>query len=449
MSRFGEGKVIDSPAVSIRSYSTWRERRLLAIPALLLAIFFFLSPPVQAFEGRGGETVTIAADEVIEDDLYVGAQTVVINGVVKGDLFFGATTVTINGTVEGDVMGGGQSLIINGAVNDDVRVGLAALTLGEESQVGGDLLVGGYSLEAQPGSIIGGSLYMGGGQARLAGVVEKDVAVGVGGLEIEGAVWGDVNAEVGDAGEGALLNPLSFMPDAPAVPSVPLGLTLHESASIEGDINYRSSSEAALPAIFSDRVNFERTVAETVAEPTRTAQLWGIVQRIVALVLIGLLLAWLLRRPLQRAANILDEELGSSTVWGIIVALVTPVAILVGVGLLVFLAVLFGLAQLGLISGVLLSVGLPFLLAVGTGFLLVWGLISKIVVGYWVGRKTMASATSIWGPVILGLVLVAVLSSIPYLGILVNLLVGIWGLGAAWLLLRGRTHDQVAVEHAV
>src|SRR3989304_5776128 len=75
---------------------------LVAIFALALAI------PARAFDGRGGDTVTIPAGEVIEDDLYVGAGTFTLDGVVKGDLIVAGSTITINGTVEGDLLAAGR-----------------------------------------------------------------------------------------------------------------------------------------------------------------------------------------------------------------------------------------------------------------------------------------------------------------------------------------------------
>ncbi len=70
--------------------------------AILLALTFIT--PAYAFDGRSGDKVVIEAGEVINDDLYVGAQEFVLDGTVNGDLIVFAQTVTINGKVDGDLM---------------------------------------------------------------------------------------------------------------------------------------------------------------------------------------------------------------------------------------------------------------------------------------------------------------------------------------------------------
>ncbi|MEM7129034.1 MAG: polymer-forming cytoskeletal protein [Chloroflexota bacterium] len=415
-----------------------------AVLSTLLAftLLLVMGLPVFAFEGRGGDEIIIAEGEVIEDDLYVGAQTLIVDGVVKGDLFFGASTAIINGTVEGDVTGGGQTVVINGTV-EDVRVGLTSLTLGEGSHVQGDLMMGGFNLDAQSGSVIDGDALLGAGQAKLAGRIAKDLMAGVNGLEILGTIGGDVDAEVGVPGEPIPFNPAQFMPDAPEIDMIPGGLTIGDSASIEGKLTYRSAQPSDITDVAAGGTNFELNPESefTQAEPTLTDQIWRIGRRVIALILIGLFLGWLLRRPIQRAANQLDTDLGSSSLWGIITTIVTPFVLFFGLGILILLAVIFGAIQLDLIGEAVMALGVPTLIAIGAGFFAIWGLVSKVIVGYWLGRKMSPNSASIWGPLLIGIIIIAILSSIPYLGTLVNIVVAILGLGATWLVLRNKSQE--------
>lgn len=410
---------------------------------LTLLLLGFGTLPALAIDGRAGDTVTIGADEVVDDDLYVGAQTLVIDGVVKGDVFFGVTTATINGTVEGDINGGAQSVIINGTV-DDVRVGLTSLTLSEGSNIQGDLLMGGFSLDAQSGSNVDGDLLLGAGQARLAGRIGKDVMAGVNGLEILGSIGGDVDATVGTQGEAMPFNPGLFMQNGPAIPNVLGGLTVGESASIGGELNYSAPRAADVGDVAAGGTTFELEAGDdvTAAEPTVASQLWQMARRVIALVLLGLFFAWLFRRPILRAADQLDADLGSSALWGVITTVIMPFVLLFGVGVLIALALLFGVIQLGLISQTALSVGIPALIAIATAFVFIWGLISKVIVGYWLGRKMFSNSGSIWIPLLIGIVLIAILSSVPYLGLLVNIVVAVMGVGAIWLILRESFRQQ-------
>ena len=86
------------------------KRNILVFASLaLLASLLFVSS-AWAIETRGGQNVTIGADEVIEDDLYVGAETVTVEGTVRGDLVAAGGTVRMNGTVEGDIISAGQTV---------------------------------------------------------------------------------------------------------------------------------------------------------------------------------------------------------------------------------------------------------------------------------------------------------------------------------------------------
>ena len=177
-------------------------RKLLIIVGLTLLISMLAVPGVQAFEGRGGDVVVIEADEVIEDDLYVGAGEFRLDGTVKGDLFVVGGTLTINGVVEGDLVAAGQSVIVNGTVADDARIAGYALIV--EGQVADDLIAAGFSLGNQSDSNVGGDLLYGGYQALLAGTIGGDVEIGGGAVEIAGAIEGDAKVDVGgtDPDEG-------------------------------------------------------------------------------------------------------------------------------------------------------------------------------------------------------------------------------------------------------
>lgn len=439
-----------------RNYSKLRHRQplILLVMALLLLL---IAVPIYAFEGRNGESVTVAAGEVIEDDLYVGAQELVIDGTVDGDLFFGAqtavingtvtgnvyggaTSVEINGTIEGDFFGGGQSITIAGEVLDDVRVGLTSLVLADGSLIGGDLLMGGFNLETKPESNIVGDALLGGAQARLAGKIGKDVLAAFNGLEVLGTIAGDLEARVGARGEEVPFNPSQFIPDAPQFDTIPGGLLIGDAANIGGKLSYSSPQEAEGVAESAEGgVEFTQEIDETAAvqQPTIGSYLRTAVSRIIALVLLGLLLAWLLRHPILRAARELDQNFASSTVWGIITAIITPIMLIIALGILFVLGAIFGLLQLGMVGSTLAGVGIPTLIFIATGFAVVWGLISKVIVGYWLGSKIISGDESYWMPLILGIVIVAILCSIPFfVGTIFNIVIAILGLGATWLTIR-------------
>lgn len=61
--------------------------RGLAAILIVTLLMIFTAVPVLAFDARSGATVTVASGETVDDDLYVGANTVIIDGTVNGDLW--------------------------------------------------------------------------------------------------------------------------------------------------------------------------------------------------------------------------------------------------------------------------------------------------------------------------------------------------------------------------
>ncbi len=101
--------------------------------AVVLLLLFVCSGPSHA-EVRQGNEVTIAEDEVIDDDLYVFAQKVTVNGTIKGDLIVFAQQININGSVDGDLIAAAQQVLVNGKVSDDARIAGQVLTLQGEAR---------------------------------------------------------------------------------------------------------------------------------------------------------------------------------------------------------------------------------------------------------------------------------------------------------------------------
>ena len=118
--------------------------------------------PLGAADFRGGDEVVVAADEVIDDDLYAAGETIRIEGTVRGDVIAAGQQVVISGTVEGDLMACGQAVVVTGRVGDDIRMAGMALQLGDGATVSDDVIAAGFSLEAARGRL----RRLGGGSGR-------------------------------------------------------------------------------------------------------------------------------------------------------------------------------------------------------------------------------------------------------------------------------------------
>jgi cytoskeletal protein CcmA (bactofilin family) len=407
----------------------------LALLAVLLAI-----SPGWAVESQSGDQVIIGPDEVVDDDLYATANEIVVEGTVRGDLVAFGRSVTVDGTVEGDLIGAGQSVEIGGEVDDDVRIAGQALLLSEDASVGDDLIAAAYSLQNEPESNVGGTLWYAGYQALLAGTVGEDLAGAANALTLGGEIGGDADVDV-DGEEGGAAPPAFVpVPQVP-IPTVEPGLTLTDSALIGGNLTYQSSTEAQIDSgarIEGDVVREERPVEEEEEEAARsplTETVLDALGSLVALVLVGLLLVWIVPGWIRhRAYTVLDRPLASLG-WGLLGLVAFPVLGVVVLLVTILLAIVLGLLTLGGLVALIIVLGL---LAVAALVLALWasaGYLAQIVVSFLAGVLLVEAIRPGRGrgrvlPLVVGLILYVVLRAIPVLGPLVGLAVVLLGLGA-------------------
>jgi cytoskeletal protein CcmA (bactofilin family) len=183
------------------------------VPALLVVFLGSVSFAFANTVVRTGDAVSLAADQLIEGDLYAAAGKVNISGEVIEDAVIAAGQVTLNGTVgENAFIVAGQTSI-HGTVGDDLRIVSGEVTIA--NPVMGDLLV------------LGGSVHI-----LSTASVTGDVLVYAGEVVIEGSVGGDVLGTVS-----------TLRLDAPVAGNVDVTVeqfTLGDAATVTGSVQYVS-----------------------------------------------------------------------------------------------------------------------------------------------------------------------------------------------------------------
>jgi hypothetical protein len=379
----------------------------------------------------------IGRDEVIAGDLYAAGNTVTIDGTVKGDLVVVASQIIVNGTIEGDLLAAGQAVIVNGVVNDDVRAGGQAIMLGPGARVGGDLAVGGMSLDNQSGSVVKGDVLAGAFQALLAGEVGRNVRGGMNRMELRGTVGGDVDVSV--SGE-ASASPVQFSPAGQTpIPNVRPNLTLANSARVGGKLIYQSSAAASIDpaAQVAGGVAYTQVAATQTATPVPGIAWLSYLRRLAGLLLVGLLLLWLVPAWTRRLADSVEAEPLPDLAWGL-VAFVTLVAAVIAILILtIVLAIAFGFLKLGGLVALIISLGLLINAALVISYIAFAGYIAAIVVAFMAGRWLLRKTQPAWAeqpivPLVIGLIVYIILTAIPWLGTLIGLAVTLLALGALW-----------------
>jgi hypothetical protein len=328
-----------------------------------------------------GSSIALAQETELGGKIRAGGSVVVESGeTVDGDLYASGGQVRIDGTVTGDLIAGAGLVQITGEVAGDALVGSGNVDI--SGQVGGDARVGAGQVTVS-GSV-GEDLVVGSGRAAITstGQVGEDFIFGTGRTTLDGRVEGDVLGSTGS-------------------------YTRRGSVGGTEDVTIADEDPS-----FGDRV-------------------WDAIQRFIAILVVGALFLLLLPRVIEGSAATLRRRPWASLgvgILGMVGFLVACIAILF---VMVLLAVGLGLIQLDSLVGMTLFGGGTVLTILAFAFVLAVGFLAHAIVGLALGRLVAgAGAERRWLALFLGVLVVAVLISIPVVGGWFGVVIAVFGLGA-------------------
>lgn len=388
---------------------------------ILIAALIFPAPAMAQ-----GITIedTVKEGEVVDHNLILSGPTVKMDGTVEGDLLAVGDQIKINGDIDGNLVVLGNQVILNGAVSGSVYIGAATLVLGPEASVGRDVAFIGGMFETKATSEI----------ARDLNVVTLDA-------NLTGNTGRDVNALVGPLRLGLVI--FDFMKSQGWLPQTQ-GMELTPSQSA-------SAGRSALGVGFVQSVQSLVLVASPAGEaalqpPVQSAadmeawQDWGIalLRNMAALLIVGLLAVWLLPAQLTWTSEQPRIKPWRSLLIGFLILLLGWFVALLAMMLVLGLAFFFFWASLPNLGFLVGSLGL---LAIGLAMVIYWlsiAYFSKVILAFLLGRLLFKRFLSKYeqsrvGPLFVGVILFALVASIPYLGWVVSMIVTMFGLGALWL----------------
>ncbi len=422
-------------------------RKPLAVLALMYTYGLVWGTVHVQADVRTEQNVVIAADEVVEDDLYVFAETITVDGTIQGDLIACGRQIEINGTIDGDLIAAGQSVRLNGIVRDDVRIGGQTLTLDEKSDVGDDLIAAGYSLECSAGSHVSGEVKFAGFQAVFAGSVDRDVKSATANCELQGQFGGDVKLNV----DGTETPPPTWFFQTP-MPIVPSGLTVADTATIAGDLDYQAVRAANVSpnALIAGNVTFtqvERSAGKIAPTPTTASRVVAAVKHFGALLVVGVVVVFVFPNWTRKIVNNIQKRPLACFGWG----LLSIVGVVAGTILLIAATIFVGIT-LGLVS---LESLLPAWLAIGTlatasltiGFAIFAVWVAKLFVVMWAGNQIVTGTdfkpTRQLLSLLVGLFLFVAICATPFVGWIASPVVALFGIGgvAIWFF-GGNTSNE-------
>lgn len=385
----------------------------------------------------------VQVDGTVNGNLIATGQTIYLNGVVHGDVVVNAGDVFINGPVQGNIIFTGGGLQINAPISGSVFGAGYLLQLAEGARVQRNLVFAGFGLDMLNQADIGRDAIFAGAQAHLSGRVGGDARLNVSGLALDGAVAGNVYADVDDPGEPT--PPVIAPPTTISFRKVTSGLSVAENAQIAGDLNYTS------PVAQTDRIkaqpggSLNHTVP--VMDPSREMQnptlAWALNQlrEFITLLLLGALAVWQLPAAVRAASAPAATQLLPALGWGVVMLAGGFVALGLMAVAVFILGLLFGVVTLGSLAGLVFGLGFSTLGALFSVFMALAAYGSKIVVacagGAWLLRRLApAQAENLGVSMALGVVLYSLIASVPIAGGVFGLAVTVLGLGGMWLAVR-------------
>ncbi len=280
-------------------------------------------------------------------------------------------------------------------------------------------------------------------------------------------IGGDVNVEV-DA-PGTDMGPMpfvSFMP--PGTPAmIPTGLRISEAAQIGGKIAYTSPTNQSrnIETSPGGGIVYSTPVPDVDAPPNQVGPQvnasinvgrWFLqrARELVTLLALGALVLWLIPDLLNKVIGKAVSEPLPSSGWGLVIVIAGYVGAAVLAGLVLALAIFFGVLTLGGLGRTIMGVGFSSLGLAMAIFVLLVTYGSKLVIAFWGGKWTLEklfpqyAESKVW-PLVLGVLIYVFLRAIPILGWIFGVVVTLIGMGAMWLAFRDwRTPAVVETEVA-
>ncbi|MHB0997713.1 MAG: bactofilin family protein [Armatimonadota bacterium] len=345
--------------------------------------------PCYGIETRSDDNINIARGTNVTDDIAAFGQNISVDGTITGDLMAFGSNITVPGTVSEDLTAAGGMVTIAGSVGDDLRVA------GGQVQISGPVrdnaALAGGTVNLESSGRVGKDLMVAAGNANINGVVTRNLSAASGNININGRIGGSARIHSDN-------------------------IIIGQNAVITGDLVYTGSKrpQVAQGARIGGEIReVKARVVETRKEP---ASPFGLILfwlgRLLAMYLVGVLLIALAPRIVASTADRVIASPWISLLIGFIALIVVPALIA-----FIFITI----------------IGIPLALILSAMYFIML-YISRIFVGVAVGRwitgRLGKPQMSQYLNLLIGLVILAIISAIPFLGGLISFVVLLLGLGA-------------------
>lgn len=375
------------------------KKLLLFLVALTLCLTFFGS--AKAADFRSDEnSLNINSTDTLKN-AYLASGNITVESKTQGDLAIAGGTVIVNGDIEKSLFIGAGTVAIRGNVGDHARIAGGTITL--SGNVGGDLFIAGGTVTINPTVTVKGDLVISGGTVLIEGNILGKMRISGGSVELRG-----------QSGETKVWSSK---------------LIVGPKAVINGNLYYKSKNQAQIDsaAKISGKVDFDQIHSNLAVWFAGMLNLAFLLQ-----ILGAMIVAWLMvhffPKTLNKLVNSTISKPMNALGTGLLLAFVIPI------GLLILLFTVIGI-QLAFMVG-----------TIWVTAMIVGGIIGRVIFGSIIIKaltresdyKADAQAA------VVGVLVLGVISLLPFVGALAGFIVFLLGVGAMFNLLKSLNDSKLA-----
>tara|TARA_Y100000310_G_scaffold345770_1_gene469622 strand:+ start:1061 stop:2224 length:1164 start_codon:yes stop_codon:yes gene_type:complete len=371
----------------------WKKLTVISLIGL-----FLIALPVFVLAGNKDDLIIVGADEIIDGNFIRAGKTIDIKGAVNGDVIVAGSSITISGPVAGSVIAAGSSIRITGPVAGSVRVAGSLVDI--DSEVEKNVWAAGSIVNLGANSTVGWDVYSAGANVELRGSIGGNVWAGTANLIITETVGKDVTASVDRDGQ----------------------IILYPEARVAGNLTYKANSEDQLILQEGSIVSGE-ILKKAIPIPEKFdfnkifsgLSLFIKLTVLFSLLVVGLVLIAMVPKILIQVKDEMVKRPGPSIGWGFIYLVVVPVVMVI---LMVTI------------------IGIPLALII-MPFYLIGLYLAKVCASFAIGILTLDNLAKdkkykgslIW-PLVVGIIIFAIVTSLPFVGWIAKIVLVLWALGA-------------------
>lgn len=391
-------------------------KKIIVRIAFLSLCLLFIPNNIWGVIFESNDNIHISNLHNIEEDFYAWGSDIIIDGTIEGDFTAGAYDMTINGEIKNSANVFANDFRETGTINGSLRAFVHHGTI--SGHIGRSALAMGQDLSISKEAMFDDDVLLMGSSINFGGLVKKNLTIYGDHIFLSGTVDGDVTLRGGN------INII-----APAIIKGNLTYTADKKANI--DINSGVT-------ILGETKWKQPEKNETEKNKSDFTFLTLEVSKLLAAFILGVILLWLFRRYILETAHQIRTRFTISIATGFLFLIIIIISILILLSSIIFLIIGFSLASgnLAIVGTLILAISILMLpimsfTTVSGGVLFYCGKIAMaLIVGNLLLKlfKQQISVVSRW-QLFIGLIILTLAFSIPYVGFLLYLLVSIIGAG--------------------